>query len=167
VLGESSAAEQALEHALELVEPDAALLPFLLNPAPDLLERHHHHTTHPALVTEILSMLAGAESAPRSAGPRPLHDPLSESELRVLRYLPTNLTGPEIARELYISPNTVKTHMRNLYAKLGTHGRAESPRRRVNSGEALRRVSRKCRIRHPYDIEPEITSRDVRPYNGV
>jgi ATP/maltotriose-dependent transcriptional regulator MalT len=48
------------------------------------------------------------------------------TEIRVMRYLPTNLTGPEIARELSISRNTVKTHIRNLYAKLGTHTRAEA-----------------------------------------
>lgn len=44
----------------------------------------------------------------------------------MLRYLPTNLAAPEIARELCISRNTVKTHMRNLYAKLSTHRRAET-----------------------------------------
>ena len=44
----------------------------------------------------------------------------------MLRYLPTNLSAPEIANELYISPNTVKTHIRNLYTKLGTHRRAEA-----------------------------------------
>jgi len=44
----------------------------------------------------------------------------------VLRYLPTNLTGPEIAGELYVSVNTVKSHMRSLYTKLGTHTRAEA-----------------------------------------
>jgi LuxR family maltose regulon positive regulatory protein len=55
-----------------------------------------------------------------------LLEALSESELRMLRYLPTNLTAPEIARELYVSLNTVKTHIRNLYAKLGTHHRAEA-----------------------------------------
>jgi len=53
-------------------------------------------------------------------------EPLSESELRVLRYLPTNLSASEIADELYVSVNTIKTHMRNLYAKLGTHRRAEA-----------------------------------------
>jgi LuxR family maltose regulon positive regulatory protein len=47
----------------------------------------------------------------------------------VLRYMPTNLTAPEIARELYISPNTVRTHIKNLYAKLGTHHRAEAVER--------------------------------------
>jgi len=42
----------------------------------------------------------------------------------VLRYLPTNLSGPEIAGELYVSHNTVRTHITHLYAKLGTHTRA-------------------------------------------
>jgi LuxR family maltose regulon positive regulatory protein len=55
-----------------------------------------------------------------------VHEPLSDSELRVLRYLPTNLSAPEIARQLHVSPNTVKTHIRNLYAKLGTHRRGEA-----------------------------------------
>ena len=51
----------------------------------------------------------------------------------MLRYLPTNLTGPEIARELYVSRNTVGTHMRHLYEKLGTHTRADT----VARGRAL------------------------------
>jgi DNA-binding CsgD family transcriptional regulator len=61
-------------------------------------------------------------------------EPLSESELRVLRYLPTNLTGPESAGELYVSSNTVKTHIRSLYAKLGTHRRAETVTRARDLG---------------------------------
>ena len=51
---------------------------------------------------------------------------LSDSEIRVLRYLPTNLSGPEIAGELYVSHNTVRTHFSPLYGKLGTHSRAEA-----------------------------------------
>ncbi|HME64757.1 MAG TPA: LuxR C-terminal-related transcriptional regulator, partial [Streptosporangiaceae bacterium] len=43
-----------------------------------------------------------------------------------LRYLPTNLTGPEIAAELWLSVNTVGTHTRHLYAKLGVHSRHEA-----------------------------------------
>lgn len=52
----------------------------------------------------------------------------------MLRCLPTNLTGPEIASELYVSPNTVKTRVRNLYTKLGTHRRAEAVTRARNLG---------------------------------
>jgi LuxR family maltose regulon positive regulatory protein len=46
--------------------------------------------------------------------------------LRVLRFLPTNLTAAEIASEIYVSVNTVKTHMRNIYIKLDAHSRGEA-----------------------------------------
>ena len=68
------------------------------------------------------------------AVPEPPLEPVTDSELRVLRYLPTNLTAPEIAGELYVSRHTVKTHMRNLYAKLGTHRRAEAVARARDLG---------------------------------
>jgi LuxR family maltose regulon positive regulatory protein len=110
------------------VEPDGAVLPFLLNPVPALLERHpRHRTAHPALIGEILSLLAGASrSASSPQQPLSPREPLSESEIRVLRYLPTNLSAREIADELFLSWYTVKTHMRHLYAKLGTHTRHET-----------------------------------------
>jgi len=44
----------------------------------------------------------------------------------VLRYLPTNLSAPEIARELSVSVNTVRTHIRHVCRKLGAHGRMEA-----------------------------------------
>jgi LuxR family maltose regulon positive regulatory protein len=122
-LGDPAAAGQALERALDLAEPDGALWAFLLHPVPGLLERHTRHgTAHASLIAEILSLLAGGTPAGRES---PL-EPVTDSEMRVLRYLPTNLTAPEIARDLYVSPNTVKAHMRNLYAKLGTHRRADT-----------------------------------------
>jgi LuxR family maltose regulon positive regulatory protein len=126
-VGDGGAAASALERALDLAEPDGALFWFLLHPAPGLLERHARHgTAHAALIADILSLLAGRKLAPPPAGPPPPLEPLSGSEIRVLRYLPTNLTGPEIAGELYVSINTVKSHMRSLYTKLGTHTRAEA-----------------------------------------
>jgi len=51
---------------------------------------------------------------------------LTDTETRVLRYLPTHLTAPEIAAELWLSVNTVSTHTRHLYAKLGVHSRREA-----------------------------------------
>ena len=126
-LGDAGAAGRALERALDIAEPDGALLMFLLHPAPGLLERHaRQRTAHPSLIAEILGLLAGKTPASPPAGAQPPLEPLSETEIRVLRYLPTNLSIPEIANELYVSPNTVKTHIRHLYAKLGTHRRGEA-----------------------------------------
>jgi LuxR family maltose regulon positive regulatory protein len=132
-LGDQAAAGRAVERALDLAEPDGALLWFLLHPAPGLLERHsRQRTAHAVLLAQILDLLAGNEPAPRAAGPPPL-EPLSKSEIRVLRYLPTHLSAPEIASELSVSTSTVKTHLRNLYAKLGAHSRTEA----VKSARAI------------------------------
>jgi LuxR family maltose regulon positive regulatory protein len=126
-LGDPAAAGRAVERALDLAEPDGALLWFVLHPAPGLLQRQaRQRTAHAALIADILSLLAGRKLAPPPAGPPPPVEALSDSELRVLRYLPTNLSGPEIAGELYVSHNTVRTHITHLYAKLGTHTRAEA-----------------------------------------
>jgi LuxR family transcriptional regulator, maltose regulon positive regulatory protein len=129
-LGEPATAEQALECALDLAEPEGLKLFFLLQPAPDLLERHaRHRTAHPSLIAEILDLLSGKGLAPPPTGSQPPLKPLSGSEIRVLRYLPTNLSTPEIANELHVSRNTVRTHMSHLYAKLGTHRRTEAVER--------------------------------------
>ncbi|HET7351431.1 MAG TPA: LuxR C-terminal-related transcriptional regulator [Marmoricola sp.] len=64
----------------------------------------------------------------------PLVDQLSERELDVLRYLDTDLGGPEIARELSVSVNTVRTHTRHIYAKLGASNRREAVRAAVRLG---------------------------------
>src|SRR5215831_1508325 len=132
-LGDPAAAGRALELALDRAEPSSALTVFLLHPAAGLLERHSRHTAHAALIADVLNLLKGSHPV-SPAGPRPAAEPLSDTELRVLRYLPTNLTAPEIASELYVSPNTIKTHMRNLYAKLGTHRRAETVARARDLG---------------------------------
>jgi LuxR family maltose regulon positive regulatory protein len=125
-LGDPSGAGHALERALDLAERDGALLVFVLFPAPDLLQRHAlHRTAHGALLGDILNLLAGETPAPPAGPERPLEPP-SASEIRVLRYLPTNLSVSEIASQLYVSPNTVRTHLRHLYAKLGTHRRGDT-----------------------------------------
>ena len=149
-LGDPAAAERAIERALDLAEPDLVLFPFLTHPVPALLERHARDCAkHAALVAEILSLLspAGARlgppggyggmasphargglggSPPRLIEPPRLAEPLSQGETRVLRYLPTNLSAPEIARELSVSVNTVRTHIRHVCGKLGAHGRTEA-----------------------------------------
>jgi LuxR family maltose regulon positive regulatory protein len=129
-LGDPPAAESALERALDLAEPDGAHLSFLLHPAPGLLERHARHgTAHAALLAETRGLLARRKPAPPPAAAQQPLEPLSKTEIRVLRYLPTNLSVPEIASELYVSRNTVKTHIQRLYTKLGTHRRGEAVER--------------------------------------
>jgi LuxR family transcriptional regulator, maltose regulon positive regulatory protein len=124
VLGDPPASERALEQALDLAEGDRVLLWFLLYPVPELLTNHARRGTgHSHLIAEVLDLLAAGERM-GAAGHTP--EPLSKSELRVLRYLPTHLSAPEIAGELYVSTNTVKTQMRSLYAKLGAHSRTEA-----------------------------------------
>jgi len=128
-VGDAAAAAGALERALDLAQPDGVMLPFLQHPAPALLDRHARQcATHAALAAEILSLM-GRVPLPLSGGLQPLLDPLSIAEMRVLRYLPTHLSMSEIAGELYVSLNTVRTHMRHLYTKLGTHRRAETVER--------------------------------------
>jgi LuxR family maltose regulon positive regulatory protein len=141
-LGDQDAAGRALENALDLAERDRVLIPFLVRPAPGLLEQHARQATaHAALIAEILGLLAGpggtaspSQGGPGGMGPperiqRPPREPLSQAETRVLRYLPTSLSVPEIAGQLYVSVNTVRTHMRHVYDKLGAHRRHEAVER--------------------------------------
>ena len=134
-LGDLGAAERALERALDRAEPDRLVWPFLLCSPSDLLERHsRYRSAHGALISEIQGLLAGSEPSSSPVGPEPLWEPLSESETRVLRYLPSNLSAQEIAGELLLSVHTVKTHIRHVYAKLGVHARADAVERARAAG---------------------------------
>jgi LuxR family transcriptional regulator, maltose regulon positive regulatory protein len=124
--GDESAAGRALERALELAETDGALMWFLMYPVAGLLDEHARRgTAHPVLLARIRDLVDGTPPAPPTRAPAALQ-PLSEREMRVLRYLPTHLSAPEIAVELSVATSTVKTHMRSLYTKLGAHSRAEA-----------------------------------------
>jgi LuxR family transcriptional regulator, maltose regulon positive regulatory protein len=98
--------------------------------AAELLEAlPRHETAHGALLADIVDLLRG-EPAPILDRERTLQlEELSPSELRVVRYLPTNLTRPEIAQELYVSVNTINTHIRNIYSKLGARDRSSAVQR--------------------------------------
>jgi LuxR family maltose regulon positive regulatory protein len=100
-LGDQRAANQATERALALAESDRLILPFAMTGSAGLLEAlPRHQTAHAALLADILDVLHGASPAAKEQSwPRPAEE-LSPGELRVLRYLPTNLSRPEIAGEL-------------------------------------------------------------------
>jgi DNA-binding CsgD family transcriptional regulator len=142
-VGDAAAAERALDRALELAERDRVLLPFLVDPVPVLLERHAGRcTAHAELISEIFDLLGANHGASRLEGSESLREPLTDGELRVLRYLPTHLSKREIADELYVSVNTVKTHVKHLYAKLDVQTRRHAVERAREFG-LLTRSSRK------------------------
>ena len=144
-LGDPAAARDALRRALDAATPDGVLATFLFHPpARELFDRYApDRGDQAALAAEIRNLLpaeppegppaepklGAPEGPPRPADSFRLVDPLSKTEIRVLRYLPTNLSAPEIARELSLSVHTVRTHVRHLFAKLGAHGRTEAVER--------------------------------------
>jgi LuxR family maltose regulon positive regulatory protein len=129
-LGDQRAATAATESALALSEADRLVLPFAMTGSLKLLEAiPRHATAHAALVTDIVEVIRGSSTAPGSEPSQAEAEALSPSELRVLRYLPTNLSRPEIARELSVSLNTVSTHIRNIYAKLQAQDRSSAVQR--------------------------------------
>jgi LuxR family maltose regulon positive regulatory protein len=96
-----------------------------------LLERHLTLPTAWApLASELLGSIAGADPAAT------LIEPLSDRERDVLRLLPTLLRTPEIAGELFVSVNTVKTHVKSIYRKLGVSSRRDA----VARGRELRLI---------------------------
>jgi LuxR family transcriptional regulator, maltose regulon positive regulatory protein len=137
-LGDRRAADQSAERALALAEADRLVLPFAMTGSRELLEAlPRHQTAHAALLTGILDVLSGASAPAGDRRPPPPGHELSPGELRVLRYLPTNLSRPQIATELSVSVNTVGTHIRSIYAKLGAEDRSAA----VHRARALRLLS--------------------------
>jgi LuxR family maltose regulon positive regulatory protein len=129
-LGDQRAAGQAAERALALAESDRLILPFAMTGSAGLLEAlPRHQTAHAALLADILDVLHGSSPAAKEQSSLPPAEELSPGELRVLRYLPTNLSRPEIAGELSVSPNTVNAQIRSIYAKLQVRDRSSAVRR--------------------------------------
>jgi LuxR family transcriptional regulator, maltose regulon positive regulatory protein len=129
-LGDQRAATALAERALALAEPDRLVLPFAVTGSLELLAAMpRHETAHAALLADILDVLRGSARPVAQAAAWADFEQLSRSELRVLRYLPTNLSRPEIASELSVSVNTVNTHIRNIYAKLQAQDRSSAVQR--------------------------------------
>ena len=127
--GDIPAALASLQRALMLSEPEGYVRVFVDEgpPMASLLRAVAKQGIAPNYVRRLLAALNKTDdSTPVTQG---LIDPLSERELVVLRLLGTDLNGPEIARELIVSVNTVRTHTKNIYAKLGVTNRRAAVRR--------------------------------------
>jgi LuxR family maltose regulon positive regulatory protein len=132
LLHDDEGALELLEQALSRAQPEGYRLPLLVVGAPlrELLKRRiRAGTRQRALAGELLQTLDEDRGAFDKNPRRSLLDPLSDREEAVLRYLPTVMSKAEIASELFVSVNTVKTHTKNIYRKLGVGTRTEAVRR--------------------------------------
>jgi LuxR family maltose regulon positive regulatory protein len=134
-LRDPDTSRRALESALELAVSDAYRRVFVdAGPTAKqlLLEHVRGGTAYRSFVAELLA--AFGRRAPRIELTRPqLLEPLSPRELAVLGYLPTMMSNAEIASEMFVSVNTVKTHLRSIYRKLGASRRRDA----VAAGRSL------------------------------
>lgn len=130
-LHDARASAAAFDHALELGGPNSYRRVFLdVGPSvrPLLESQIRHGTSHRSFAGEL--MAAFERRAPSVEITKPeLLEPLSDRERAVLRYLPTLMSNAEIASEMFVSVNTVKTHLRSIYRKLGATRRRDAVER--------------------------------------
>lgn len=145
--GDTAVALEALAGAVhEAPEVETYARLFLAEqPAVDALLRASSGLSDASSVTSVKAwwqrLVAGepaAASVPETRSARPLHgrlpDLLSDREAEVLRLLASELTGPEIARSLYVTLNTLRTHTKRIFAKLGVTSRAAAVHRARDLG---------------------------------
>lgn len=133
-LGDESRSRQALVEALAIAQPEGYQRIFLDEgqPMAALLRASLPHIESEALIGYVRALLytivqeQARQSAIINASPELIVEPLSEQEMRVLRLLSAGRSNPDIASELVISVNTVKTHLKNIYGKLGVNSREEA-----------------------------------------
>ena len=167
-LGSSDEAAGLLEQALELAEPDGAYRAFLDGGASvrsAMTVLIPPTSRHAGFAGRILERFDA--QAPRPGGPaEAVSVPLTDSERAVLRFLPSHMTNEEISQALFLSINTVKTHLRSAYRKLGVSSRREAiargrrlglllsapPRARCGNALAAGRVRTVTPRRHLTDV---------------
>ncbi|MEV1156172.1 LuxR C-terminal-related transcriptional regulator [Micromonospora chokoriensis] len=128
--GDGRRAGRILEQVLDLAGPQGCRRVFTRAPVRDLLAAHlDAGTAHFTLVSDLVRGASTSTARPTAAPRGVLDEPLTERELTILRYLQSILSNVEIASELSLSVNTVKTHVRNIYRKLDATRRREAVRR--------------------------------------
>jgi LuxR family maltose regulon positive regulatory protein len=136
-LGSASQALAPLERALTLAEPEGYLRVFLDEGAGmmQLLREAAARKIMPEYIGNLLAAFAGGQHTRVVTSPSPtpksLIEPLSQRELEVLRLFKTELSGPEIARELVVALSTVRTHTKSIYSKLNVNSRRAAVRRAI------------------------------------
>jgi LuxR family maltose regulon positive regulatory protein len=139
--GDGPGAAAVLERALALGEPEGYVRAFVGEGPPmvSLLKGVARRRPGWDYARRLLDACGPADQVGGSAEQRPppgphLVEPLSERELEVLRLLTTDLNGPDIARRLVVSVNTMRTHTKSIYTKLGVNSRRAAVRRAEELG---------------------------------
>ena len=138
--GDTTAAMSAVEKALTLAEPEGYVRIFAEcgPPMAELLQAAMTYDITPTYTQQLLTALETWGQQPKVASsfsPSPLLvEPLSQRELDVLRLLNTELSGPEIARELVVALSTVRTHTKRIYSKLNVTNRRAAVKRAAELG---------------------------------
>jgi LuxR family maltose regulon positive regulatory protein len=126
-LGNTEESRAATGQALALGEAESIRRP-LLDAGPslrELLTDHlRHSTAHRWFASDLLSTLNGHEDG--GSAPAELLEPLTAREADVLRYLPTMMSNADIAAELFVSVNTIKSHVKSIYRKLDATQRRDA-----------------------------------------
>jgi LuxR family maltose regulon positive regulatory protein len=132
--GDPAGGLASLARAVALAEPEGYVRVFIDEgpPMAALLKLAAKERKAPSYVRRLQAAAATVEG--QTPAEQPLIEPLSERELEVLRLLGSELGGPDIARELVVSPNTVRTHTKSIYAKLGVNSRRAAVRRGAELG---------------------------------
>jgi LuxR family maltose regulon positive regulatory protein len=126
--GDSGRAVASLARALVLAEPEGYERLFL-DAGPQLPGLLRATARQSATSAYVGRLLAGSSTSQHQVpAQRVMIDPLSQRELEVLRLLATDLSGPEIARELVVSLHTVRSHTKSIYVKLGVNSRRAAVR---------------------------------------
>jgi LuxR family maltose regulon positive regulatory protein len=128
-MGHREGAVDALHRAVSLAEPEGYVRVFADEGQPiarllAALAKRDGETPYLSVLHTAAAGTGGSASAAQG-----LIDPLSDRELDVMRLLMSELTGPEIAQQLFVSLNTLRTHTKNIYAKLGVTSRRAAVRR--------------------------------------
>lgn len=138
--GDIPAALLPLERALKLAEP-AGYVRIFLDEGADMAQLLRHAAVHgiaPDYAGKLVAAMGGEQLGgtveSRSLTPQSLIEPLSQRELEILRLFKTELSGPEIARELVIALSTVRTHTKSIYSKLNVNSRRAAVRRAIELG---------------------------------
>jgi LuxR family maltose regulon positive regulatory protein len=141
--GDMPAALASLERAVTLAEPEGYVRIFADEGTAmaSLLRAAAKQGTRRDYARRLLAAVGRTATGSRTA--LALIDPLSERELDVLRLLGTELDGPAIARELHVSLNTMRTHTKNIYAKLAVTSRRAAVRRAAELGLLPRNRTRR------------------------